>query len=145
MLAVLAFAAAALILAVALYVEYVNSLSEFSIGSIAIANRSWNVYIASTQAQQEEGYMHQYSIGNCNGKGNCLGMLFLMNGTQYVCMWMHDTPMPLYQYWIENGSIAYSYNGIPFSNRIVCHYGNAVLETQKLFQIGTSAEIENAT
>jgi uncharacterized membrane protein (UPF0127 family) len=112
------------------------SLASFPIGKVVVGNETWNVYVASTPAQQAQGYMYQHSIGNCNGMGNCLGMLFIMNSTQEICMWMHNTPMPLHQYWIENNTITYSYNAVPFSDKTVCHMGNAVLETNKTIPIG---------
>mgnify|MGYP001626183410 CR=1 FL=1 len=113
------------------------SLAGFAIGKVMLENNTWNVYVAKTLAQQEQGYMYQHSIGDCNGMGNCLGMLFIMNGTQEICMWMHNTPMPLHQYWIENNAIVYSYNAVPFSDKTICHMGNAVLETNRTIPVGT--------
>jgi len=46
---------------------------------------------------------------------------------------------------IYNGSIAYAYNGIPFSDYIVCHYGNAVLESQQQYAVGTKVELVGST
>jgi len=130
------------VVAAALGVWYFYSFSYgpsgFPLGSIIVAGARWNVYVAYTQAQQEEGYMHQHSIGSCNGKGDCLGMLFPMNKTEKICMWMHDTPIPLYQYWIADNEIVYAYNGVPFSDTIICHIGNAVLETDKFIQLNSS-------
>jgi len=140
------FAVGAIAVVAAAYISSSTpSLSSFGVGNIIIANRSWNVYIASTTAQQEEGYMYQHSTGNCNGDENCLGMLFPMDANEDICMWMHNTPIPLYQYWIYNGSIAYAYNGIPFSDYTVCHYGNAVLESQQQYAVGTKVELVGST
>ena len=120
-----------------------RSLSSFPVKGIMVANKSWNVYVAINQAQQEQGYMYQHTIGNCNGKRNCLGMLFPMQTNESICMWMHNTPIPLYQYWINSNAIVYAYNGMPFSDQVVCHYGIAVLETNKTLPIGTSVYISN--
>ncbi|MGC9099521.1 MAG: DUF192 domain-containing protein [Candidatus Micrarchaeia archaeon] len=114
------------------------TLSNFPVGTVTIGNKSWNAYIALTPLQQGQGYMYQHSIGNCNGRGNCIGMLFPMNSTQNICMWMHNTPIPLHQYWIENNRIVYAYNGLPFSNAVICHLGNAVLETNESIPLNSS-------
>lgn len=95
---------------------------------VSIGGRSYNVYLAITPEQQQRGLMNVTSIGNCNGYGNCLGMLFV-DLPSPACFWMKDTMMPLEQYWINDNKISYAWTGIPESTNVVCEQGKGVLET----------------
>ncbi len=103
------------------------------IGRLELQNGSGsmqgNVYLAVTSEEQAYGLMYQKSIGDCNGAGNCMGMLFIFNNVSRECFWMENTIIPLRQYWITNNTITGVVNGTPYSVTPYCHYGNMVLET----------------
>ncbi len=111
-----------------------HALAEVSVGG-----RSYNVYLAITPEQQEKGLMNVTSIGDCDGSGNCLGMLFVNAGNP-ECFWMKDTIIPLKQYWISGNEISHVWTGVPESTQVVCSGGNDVLETNTStnFTIGES-------
>lgn len=129
---------AALVLA-ALYV-YGNDFTyakpggnPYTVGTITLHSNNLtvlgNVYLALTLPQQEAGLMNASSIGSCNGEGDCVGMLFVFNGTQELCFWMKNTIMPLRQVWIAaNGTVVNIYNATPQSTASVCYDGEMVLE-----------------
>lgn len=132
---IVAFAAIALAYFTCLQLAQGNSaLAEVSVGG-----RSYNVYLAITPEQQEKGLMNATSMGDCDGNGNCLGMLFV-NLPSPACFWMKDTVMPLRQYWISDGTISYIWAGVPESTQVVCSNGNVVLETNAStnFTVGES-------
>ncbi|MGC8649060.1 MAG: DUF192 domain-containing protein [Candidatus Micrarchaeia archaeon] len=113
-------------------------LSIFPVREIVLANNINNtknyyyVYIAATPKLMEQGYMNSTTLGNCDNKGNCLGMLFLFNTSQNICMWMKNTEIPLKQIWFNsNGAIVYEVNALPYSTNAICHYGQFVLETNR--------------
>jgi uncharacterized membrane protein (UPF0127 family) len=112
----------------------VKGLQQYSIGSIALdqneLNRTVNVYLAISYQQQENGLMNQSTMGNCNGRGNCYGMLFLFPSNSNLCFWMKNTIMPLKQIWITNNTITAIENATPYSTVSYCHNGDEVLETQ---------------
>lgn len=87
-----------------------------------------NGYLALTPEDQELGLMYQKSMGNCEGLGNCYGMLFVFPNYSDRCFWMKNTVMPLKQFWITGNSITFEVNGTPYSTSVYCHYGNSVLE-----------------
>ncbi len=117
------------------------SLSNFSVGRIQIIYESNGsistglVYIASTKAEQVQGFQNATSFGSCNGfskneSTSCLGMIFVTTSTQDLCFWMHDTPLPLQQVWISsNGTVTYTYEAQPESLNTICHNAIDVLET----------------
>ena len=89
------------------------------------------VYIANTLQQQQQGYMNQTSLGDCNGLPGCLGMLFVFNRSGDLCFWMENTGIPLEQSWLDqNGIVTYVYNATPYSTTNKCAFGTMVLETQ---------------
>ena len=89
-----------------------------------------NVYVASTPEEQKElGLMYQKSMGDCNGFGNCYGMLFVFQNYSDQCFGMKNTVMPLKQFWITGNSITSEVNGTPYSTATYCHYGDSILET----------------
>jgi uncharacterized membrane protein (UPF0127 family) len=116
-------------------------LSSFPVGSIDIvkgSNSTVNtglVYVASTNAEQVQGFQNVHNFGNCNGKSvnestQCLGMIFVSASTQNLCFWMHNTPLPLQQVWISsNGTVVYIYQAQKNSDKSVCQTGLDVLET----------------
>jgi uncharacterized membrane protein (UPF0127 family) len=122
-------------------------LSSFQVDRITISNvtsggsSSSNsevrglVYVASTSAQQIQGFQNVTSFGNCNGSSRnsstqCIGMIFVMSSTQNLCFWMHNTPLPLQQVWISSSyKVVYIYQAHPESDNNVCQNGMDVLET----------------
>lgn len=90
---------------------------------------SVNAYLALTPKEQQIGLMYQTSFGNCNGQGNCYGMLFAFQNYSELCFWMKNTVLPLKQFWIYNNTITAEENGSPYSTQTYCHAGDAVLET----------------
>lgn len=91
---------------------------------------AYGVYLALTQAQQQQGYMNQTSLGDCKGISPCIGMLFIFSSYSNECFWMENTVLPLRQAWInQSGTITYIYNASPETTKTVCHDGSAVLET----------------
>ncbi len=126
-------------------------LSGFGVASIGIFYPNGtemahgNVYVANTIAQQARGFQNAPKIGDCNGKGNCIGMLFIFNSTQQQCMWMHDTVMPLEQEWIAaNGTVIGIHHGEPLSSNVTCFYARYVLETNATAGIATGYGIRFA-
>ncbi|HUC38649.1 MAG TPA: DUF192 domain-containing protein, partial [Candidatus Acidoferrum sp.] len=114
--------------------------SRFGVANLTIhstdANSSYFVYLATNISQQEEGYMNVSTLGNCDNRGNCLGMLFVFQDEMNLCFWMNNTRIPLKQTWINyDGFPVTSYNGTPFSNQVVCNYGKYVLETNPNFTL----------
>jgi uncharacterized membrane protein (UPF0127 family) len=117
-------------------------LSSFQVESIRIGNLSGNVYVASTSAEQTQGFQNVTSFGDCNGKGNCIGMIFVWNTTQNLCFWMHDTKIPLEQTWIaSNGSVIAVYEAQAMDDNSVCHYASYVLETSSSAQIAVGYKL----
>jgi uncharacterized membrane protein (UPF0127 family) len=122
-------------------------LSSFQIDRITISNATSGissssnsevqglVYVASSNAQQIQGFQNVTNFGNCNGLSRnsstqCIGMIFEMSSTQNLCFWMHDTPLPLQQVWISsNYKVVYIYQAQPESDKNVCQNGMDVLET----------------
>jgi len=95
---------------------------------------SGDVYVANTEAQQQEGFMNVTNFGNCNGANtngvSCVGMLFNFSSSEELCFWMHDTEIPLEQVWIAtNGTVTSVYQAAAENNTSICHDGNYVLET----------------
>ena len=113
----------------------------FPVGSIAIGSVKYYVYLAKTLPQQEQGYMNQTTIGDCNGNSPCLGMLFVFNNVSTECFWMKNTIMPLKQVWIANGTVDYVYSATPKSLATVCANGNLVLETATNFTIPAGTRV----
>jgi uncharacterized membrane protein (UPF0127 family) len=118
----------------------------YSIGTISISSGNstirGNVYLATTLRQEETGLMNFTTMGNCYGRGSCIGMLFLFPGAEQLCFWMKNTRMPLRQSWIAaNGSVVYVYNAVPESEKSVCYNATAVLETQQNFTIGVGDRV----
>ncbi len=111
-------------------------LSSFEVESITISNVSGFVYVASTNAEQVQGFQNVTSFGNCNGRGSCIGMIFVFSGDQNLCFWMHNTKIPLEQVWIAgNGTVVAVYQAQPESDASVCHLASFVLETSPTMKI----------
>jgi uncharacterized membrane protein (UPF0127 family) len=136
--------------------NYHASISEINltaekIGSIDViqGNRSFisSVYIADTLDEQEYGLMNKTSIGDCNGIGNCIGMLFVFNNTSTKCFWMDNTVIPLKQFWIINNTITNMAYGKPYSTHQYCYNGRYVLETaaNSNITIGDKIYLQNYT
>lgn len=85
------------------------------------------IYFAITPKQQTQGLMNISNLSN-----GFIGMLFIFNTTKKQCFWMKNTILPLHQYWLVNGTIIYTWNGIPYSTNVICNNGDAVLETPNL-------------
>ena len=118
--------------------EQVNAITiEYSNGT----NARENVYIANTPIEQATGLMYMNSMENCNGIGNCYGMLFVFPNSSDECFWMKNTEMPLKQFWIYNNTIIYEIRGIPYSLKSFCHYGNYVLEASINSSLGIGDHI----
>ena len=126
--------------------QKLSSLSGFAVEHIDINSHGSNsniqgyVYVASTSSEQTQGLMGITSFGNCNGfaafESECIGMIFPVSSTQQICLWMHDTPIPLLQVWIsENGTVTALYQAQPESDKSVCYPGMYVLETKQNLQI----------
>ena len=106
----------------------------FNVITIALIHNGqttdYYAYIAQNLPQQEQGYMNQTSLGNCNGHSPCVGMLFLFKNTSNYCFWMENTEIPLRQSWIsQNGTVVYATDATPYSIQSICSVGIAVLET----------------
>lgn len=81
------------------------------------------VYIASSGYQQTRGMMFRNSFEGA------YGMLFVMNSSEQICMWMENTKIPLEQVWINSdGSISFIKNATPYNTNITCAQGKYVLE-----------------
>ena len=129
------------------------SLSTFEVEVIEIINHTNGsttnglVYVASTNAEQVQGFQNAQTFGNCNGfsknkSTSCLGMIFVTTNTQNLCFWMHDTPLPLEQVWIlSNGTVAYIYQAQPESLKTVCQTAMDVLETNLSVSISVGDRI----
>lgn len=114
------------------------TLANFPVREIGFKTLSSNqinnyyVYVAATLPLQLHGYMNSSSLGNCNNKSPCLGMLFLFNKTQDICMWMKNTKIPLEQIWFNSaGDIVNETAAHPYSVNNICNYGQFVLETNR--------------
>ena len=83
------------------------------------------MFLASTTKQQTKGLMN-YTFMN----GSVAGELFI-DLPYPPCFWMNNTPEPLTQTWISNGTATYIYNATPESDSVVCHNGTEVLELKK--------------
>lgn len=82
------------------------------------------IYIATSEYQLTRGMMFQ---SNFQG---AYGMLFVMNSSQQICMWMKNTQIPLERIWISSsGNITYIKNAMPYDMNITCAEGKYVLET----------------
>ncbi len=116
----------------ALQISYYNGTSK-----------TVNAYLALTPSQQTTGLMGRRSMGNCNGLGNCYGMLFIFANRSNACFWMKNTIMPLKQFWITNNAITAAYNATPYSTQVICHTGNEVLETNasSTLQVGDKVRL----
>ena len=65
----------------------------------------------------------------CSTPGLCVnGMLFVFPSNGTTCFWMKNTPEPLVQMWVSNGTITSIYNATPESTASVCGLGDEVLE-----------------
>ncbi len=118
--------------------EQVNAINiEYSNGT----STRENVYIADTPIEQATGLMYMNSMGSCNGIGNCYGMLFVFPNSSEECFWMKNTEISLKQSWIYNNTIIYQVEGVPYSLKSFCHYGNYVLETYANSSLGIGDHI----
>lgn len=129
------------------YGPRIPALSSFAVESLLIETPggtlvlSGPVYLASTPSQQEQGFQGVSSFGDCNGysenlSARCVGMMFVTSSSQNLCLWMHDTPMPLQQVWISpNGTVLFTYQAEPSNDGTVCHNAQFVLETDPGEQI----------
>lgn len=135
--------------------QKLSSLSGFGVEHIEINSGDSNsniqgyVYVASTSSEQTQGFMGITSFGNCNGfaafESECIGMIFPVSNTQQICLWMHDTPIPLLQVWIsENGTVTALYQAQPESDKSVCYPGMYVLETKQDLQITIGSMVTQA-
>ncbi|MHB8567294.1 MAG: DUF192 domain-containing protein [Nitrososphaerales archaeon] len=114
-----------------------NLLSSFQVESvkiIGISNYNGLVYVASTSEEQVQGFQNATQFGSCNGHANatsqCIGMIFIFQGEQILCFWMHNTIMPLEQVWVSsNGTVVAVYEAQPENNNSICHVATYVLET----------------
>ncbi len=107
---------------------------------ITILNKNgeqhYSVFHATTPPQLTEGLMN-YTFHNCTHNptlcaNDIVGELFSFGYTANQCFWMKNTPEELIQAWIsENGTVTYTYDGIPYSTNIICANGSAVLELGK--------------
>lgn len=123
-----------------------NGLANDSIGVISIAapgsnSLTYGVYLALTPLQQQIGLMNVSSIGNCDGLGNCIGMLFVFQNVSQQCFWMKNTEIPLKQDWITNGTVTSQVNATAYSTVAYCHQGNMVLETATNSSIGLGYQV----
>ena len=114
--------------------------SRFNTTGITIVNngtaRNYSAYAAITDAQQQQGYMNVTSLGNCDGKSNCIGMLFEFANQSNECFWMKNTAMPLRQTWLNSSGYAvYTYEATPYSTNAICHEGMYVIETAPNFSV----------
>ncbi|MGC8572003.1 MAG: DUF192 domain-containing protein [Candidatus Micrarchaeia archaeon] len=126
----------ALIIFFNMHIFNVNPLLNFPVREIGFKTPTSNsinnyyVYIAATTPLQTQGYMNSSSLGNCDGKSPCLGMLFVFNKSQNICMWMKNTEIPLEQIWFNsNGEIVNETMATPYSTNLICNNGQYVLET----------------
>ncbi len=115
--------------------------------SINGISSTYYAYLASSLPQQEQGYMNQTSIGDCNYHSPCVGMLFLFSNQSNECFWMENTEISLNQIWIAwNGTAEYEYIGQPYSTNAVCYNATAILETlpsQKI-PLGSRIKIQHS-
>lgn len=140
------------LIAVGVTVYYVQSqqkaisLSNFAIESLQIVVRNGNqtisgfVYVAENASQLAQGFQGITSFGDCNGHATnaskCIGMMFVFPSSQELCLWMHNTIIPLQQVWISgNGTVIATYQAQPESDSAVCHNATYVLETSPNMQI----------
>jgi uncharacterized membrane protein (UPF0127 family) len=121
-----------------------ESIAQLGIAAHGGQVHTVNVYLALTPEEQDLGLMYQRSMGNCNGDGNCYGMLFVFPNYSDQCFWMKNTVMPLKQIWITGNSITSEVNASPYSTAAYCHYGNSVLEAypNSSLQIGDEVTLE---
>ena len=113
-----------------------NNFSKMGIVGIAVSYngtlQQMNAYLASNYTEQVYGLMYKDSLGDCNGYGECSGMLFTIYNltTANVCFWMKNTAMPLNMYWISNNTItSEALDTVPYSTNEICNAGSWVLET----------------
>ncbi|BCS91369.1 MAG: hypothetical protein ARM1_0826 [Candidatus Micrarchaeota archaeon] len=98
---------------------------------VEIGNIDYNVFYADNNSSREIGLMN-YTNFSLDG---IVGEYFSFNNYSELCFWMKNTPEPLYQIWIADNRSIFIYNATPYSLRVVCHYGNAVLEIYKNLNI----------
>ena len=85
-----------------------------------------------------EGLMN-YTF-SCNVPGGCInGMMFVFPSNMSSCFWMKDTPEPLFQLWILNGTITRVYIASPENTTSVCGDGNEVLELYSRLALNAQA------
>jgi uncharacterized membrane protein (UPF0127 family) len=94
---------------------------------VSAGGRTYFVLLATNQQQWVRGLMF-YNF-SCSYPGMCVnGMLFIFPTTKTECFWMENTPQPLTQIWIDNGTVTDVYRATPESTSSVCAVGNQVLE-----------------
>ncbi len=104
---------------------------------ITVGGYSYHVLLATNQAQWQQGLMN-YTFA-CSAPGLCVnGMLFVFPSSGTECFWMKDTPEPLAQIWISNGTVTSVYNASPESTASVCGAGNEVLELYSRLSINAA-------
>ncbi len=108
--------------------------SRFNVTNITISSgnntRMYHAYLAITPQQQAEGYMNVSTIGDCDGMGNCIGMIFVFPSYGSQCFWMKNTALNLKITWLDaKGYPAAVYNATPYSQVPRCNYGQYVVET----------------
>jgi uncharacterized membrane protein (UPF0127 family) len=115
------------VLVLLILLVYVNYNSPHIPALVTVGGYNYYVLLATTPQQWQHGLMdYRFS---CSKPSMCVnGMLFLFNGKGSECFWMKDTPEPLTQTWIANGTVTNVYNAIPESTTNVCAYGGEVLE-----------------
>lgn len=105
--------------------------------TVSLGGRSYSVLLATNSAEWERGLMN-YGF-SCVTPDDCInGMLFVFPDNGNWCFWMKDTPQPLYQIWIRNGSITNVYKGRPENTTTICAYGNEVLELYSRLPVNAS-------
>ncbi len=114
--------------------------SGFNVTNVTISSGNsavaYHAYLAITPQQQADGYMNVSTTGNCDGLGNCIGMVFVFPAYGSQCFWMKNTALHLKQTWLDAKGYPVSvYNATPYSQVPRCGYGQYVVETLRNFTI----------
>lgn len=114
-------------LALAAFLIFIQAQARPGSAAVTVGSHSYFVLLATDAQQWQHGLMG-YTFA-CRAPGMCVnGMLFVFPSSGNVCFWMKDTPEPLIQVWIDNGTVTNVYNATPKSTTSVCAKGDAVLE-----------------
>ena len=102
-------------------------ISPFSsVATASLDGMTHSVYMADNAVRWTLGYMNVSSYDP--RRVGAVGIIFLFPRNDTYCFWMKNTRLPLVIVWISGEAVTGWAQGQPLNERLVCGYGDKVLE-----------------